>query len=559
MGSMPLPDRSKLRSTVGSANKFKNGVRKMLHVTSGNNTTSLTLSILAALAGTTVFAEELARPNIIVIYTDDQGFGDASCLNPGGKFQTPNLDRLAREGVNFTNGHSPDSVCTPSRYGLLTGRYCWRTTKKSGVMTAENPCLIADDRMTLASLLRNNGYNTAIVGKWHLGMDFPGKPGQRDWSKPVTDMPLDKGFDYYFGVPASLNYGILAWFEGRHAKVPPLLYTNKKKNGRASDYRIMPPYERSPEQTKRLLGKAGMEVAADFVDNQCLTRFTDKAIDWMAGKADEAKAGKPFFLYLPFTSPHYPVCPLPEFHGRGECGAYGEFVIETDHHIGRILKYLEESGLDESTMIVFSSDNGPENSWRARITEFGHDSSHIYRGGKRDIYEGGHRVPFFVRWPQGIVAPGRSWDNLVGQVDLLATFAELIGTTLPDNTGEDSRSFATVLSNPQAKYLREPLINHGAGGQFSITDGAWKLVMPARRSKMELYDLADDPGEAKNVIGKHAEQVALLKKKATDIVLDGRSTSGVAQANDTGYWKDLTWISAAEYDARQPARPQVGR
>jgi arylsulfatase A len=498
-----------------------------------------------------LLAADGKRPNIIVIYTDDQGFGDASCLNPNAKFQTPNLDRLAKEGVSFTNGHSSDSVCTPSRYGLLTGRYCWRTVKKAGVLGAEAPCLIADDRMTLASLLRDSGYNTAMVGKWHLGMDFPGDAGSRDWSQPVQDMPLDKGFDYFYGIPASLNYGILAWFEGRHARVPPTLFTNKKKNDRAPDYRIKPPYQNTPAETKKLLGKQGMEIASDFIDNQCLTRFTDKAIEWMQSKSNAAKAGKPFFVYLPYTSPHYPVCPLPKFHGQGQCGAYGEFVIETDYHIGRILKFLEESGLDENTMIVFSSDNGPENAWRKRIPEFGHDSSQIYRGGKRDIYEGGHRVPFFVRWPGGIKQPGRSWNKIVGQVDLLATLADVVGTPIPENAGEDSQSFARVLTNPRADYQREPLINHSARGQFSITHGNWKLVLPRAKAKMELYDLATDPAEEKNLVANHPEQVTRLKKKATDIVLNGRTTPGAVQANDTGYWSDLKWMTEAEYDARQ--------
>ena len=489
------------------------------------------------------------RPNIVVIYTDDQGYGDASCLNADAKFQTPNLDRLAKEGIQFTNAHCADTVCTPSRYGLLTGRYCWRTTKKTGVLGAEAKCLIDDDRMTLASLLKDNGYHTAMVGKWHLGMDFPGDPGNRDWSKPVRDMPLDKGFDYYFGIPASLNYGVLAWFEGRHAKVPPTVFTAKKPNKRHVDYRIMPPYQDSAAETKRVLGKLGMEVAPDFIDNQCLTRFTDKAIEWMRDKSADAKNGKPFFVYLPFTSPHYPVCPLPEFWGKGDCGGYGEFVIETDHHVGRILSFLKQSGLDQHTMVVFSSDNGPENSWKQRITDFGHHSSGPYRGGKRDIYEGGHRVPFFVRWPAGIRQPGRAFDGLVGQTDLLATFAELLGATLTDDAGEDSRSFLSVLTDASSKRKRLPLICHGANGRFAITDGRWKLVMPHRKAKAELYDLSSDPAETKNVAAEHPKQVAALKQKITEIVCNGRTTPGTPRSNDTGHWKDLTWIGPAEYES----------
>lgn len=492
------------------------------------------------------------RPNVIIIYTDDQGYGDASCLNPDAKFKTPNLDRLAAEGISFTNGHCSDTVCTPSRYGLLTGRYSWRTRLKTGVMVAEGKCLIEDGRMTIASLLRDHGYHTAMVGKWHLGMTFPGKAGDRDWSQGVQDMPLDKGFDYFFGIPASLNYGVLAWFEGRHAQVPPTLFTAKKPNERHMDYRIMPPYQETPEQTKEVVGTIGMEVAPDFIDNQCLTRFTDQAIDWMQGKREDALQGKPFFLYLPYTSPHYPVCPLPEFWGQGECGGYGEFMIETDHHVGRLMKFLADSGLDENTLVIVTSDNGPENSWQQRIQEFGHHSNGIYRGGKRDIYEGGHRVPFFVRWPAGIAQPGRNCDRLVGQTDVLATIAEIIGAELPANAGEDSQSFASVLQVPRAIHERLPLINHGMKGRFAITEGNWKLLLPHQRISAELYDLASDPGEEENVIDRHPEIAKRLQTSITEIVLNGRTTPGKPQANDTGYWDDLSWIEPAQYARSSP-------
>jgi arylsulfatase A len=364
-------------------------------------------------------------------------------------------------------------------------------------------------------------------------------------------MPLDKGFDYYYGIPASLNFGLLAWFEGRYAKVPPTLYTAKKQNDRYVDYRIIPPYQETPEATKKLLKKPGMEVASDFIDNECLTRFTDKAIEWMAAQAEAAKNGKPFFLYLPYTSPHYPVCPLPEFWGKGQCGAYGEFMIETDYHLGRILEFLEQSELDDNTMIVFSSDNGPEKSWEKRIKQYDHRSNHVYRGGKRTIYEGGHRVPFLVRWPSGIKQPGRSWDQVVGQVDLLATFAELLGVTLPDNAGEDSQSFAAVFTNPIKDYVRRPLINHSSHGRFAITEGDWKLVLPNKKQGMELYNLSTDPMEKNNVAALHPEQLEQLKKQATTIVLNGRTTPGTVQPNDTGYWNHLYWITENEYNSIQ--------
>ncbi len=492
--------------------------------------------LFLALCGSGLAAD---KPNIIVIYTDDQGYGDASCLNPDSKFKTPNLDRLAAEGVTFTDGHCSDTVCTPSRYGLLTGRYNWRTTLKQGVFGAEKECLIADGRMTLASLLRDNGYHTAMVGKWHLGMDFPGKWGDRDWSQPVKDMPLDKGFQYFWGIPASMNYGVLAWFEGRYAAVPPTLYTRKKKNQIAiSDYRIMPPYEKEP------LKKNDLEVAPDFVDSECLTRFTDKSIEWIQGKVEDAKNGKPFFLYLPYTSPHKPVIPVEKFRGQGEAGAYGEFMIETDWHVGRILKLLDDTGLADNTMIVYSSDNGPETTWRERIKKFDHHSNGIYREGKRSIYEGGHRVPFFVRWPAKVEG-GREINSTVCQTDLLATFAEMLGSELPNDAGEDSVSFYPALVDSSAKLNpRPPLINHGVAGRFAIRDGEWKLVMESKKKgeKRELYNLTTDPGETKNVLKDHPDIEKRLVESLTKIVKDGRSTPGEAKGNDTPWWDNLVWM-----------------
>ncbi len=497
----------------------------------------------------------IAPPNIIVIYTDDQGYGDASCLNPDAKFKTPNIDRIGKEGISFTNAHSSSAVCTPSRYSLLTGRYCWRTKLKRHVLGAEAPCLIPDDRLTLASLLRGQGYHTGMVGKWHLGMDFPGTKGNRDWSQPTKDMPLDKGFDYFYGIPASLNFGVLAWFEGRHAKVPPTLFTNKKPNDRHSDYRIMPPYQQSPADTRKELGMDGMEVAPDFIDNQCLTRFTDKAIEWMRSKEEEVEMGKNFFLYLAYTSPHFPVCPLPEFQGQGDCGAYGEFMIETDHHVGRILSYLEQSGLADDTMVIFTSDNGPAGCWKANHETYGHRSNHIYRGGKTEIYEGGHRVPFLIRWPNGISNPGRSWDQPVGQVDLLATFADIVGAKLPANAGEDSQSFLALLLFGEAIQQRMPLINHSVKGRFAITQGDWKLILPEKGEGlgMELYNLSKDPSETTNLAEQLPEKTAELKKRITEAVLNGRTSPGPVQANETGYWDDLTWITSEQYQQAQSA------
>ncbi len=520
----------------------------------------VSLSSICHLSSIALAAEDLSsamsaapRPNIIVIYTDDQGYGDASCLNPDSKFSTPNLNRLAREGLTFTDGHSSDTVCTPSRYGLLTGRYSWRTELKRGVFGAEKPCLIADGRMTLASLLRDHGYATAMVGKWHLGMDFPGEKGEnRDWSQPVRDMPLDKGFDYFWGIPASMNYGVLAWFEGRHAAVPPTLFTRKKDNKIAlSDYRITPPYEKKP------LKPADLEVAPDFDDIECLTRFTDKAIEWIENHLKAQKRGaegadaraathKSFFLYLPYTSPHKPVIPLGSFRGKSEAGAYGDFMMETDWHVGRILELLDREQLAEDTLMVFSSDNGPETTWKQRIELYDHDSSGIYKEGKRSIYEGGHRVPFLVRWP-AVIKAGGVCHQPVCQTDLLATFAEILGTELPVDAGEDSASLYPVFVDAGADLQRPPLINHGSSGRFAIRDGDWKLVMPHKKLSFELYNLKSDPGEEDNVYQSNPELAKKLERRITRIVREGRSTPGKAQTNDTGWWDDLTWTEEEEW------------
>ncbi len=491
--------------------------------------------LVTCLPGSTSLLHAAENPSIIIIYTDDQGYGDASCLNAKSKFQTPNIDRLAREGLTFTDGHCSDTVCTPSRYGLLTGRYSWRTELKRGVFGAERTCLIPDNRMTIASLLSKQGYRTAMVGKWHLGMDFPGTYRQRDWKKPTRDMPLDKGFDYYWGIPASMNYGVLAWFDGRFPETPPTLFTRKKPNKIAiSDYRIKPPYQAKATMPRDL------EVADDFVDSACLTRFTDQAINWLT-RHQQQHADTPFFLYLPLTSPHKPVIPLEQFRGQGNAGAYGEFMIETDYHVGRILDYLDKAKLSKNTLVIFTSDNGPEKTWQERATKFQHQSNGIYREGKRSVYEGGHRVPFILRWPARVKA-GRKWTRPVCQTDILATLAELVGQQLPANAGEDSVSFLNVLSGEKTQPQRPPMIHHGMQGRYAVRSANWKLVMETRKTGRELYNLASDPRESNDVLKQHPEIARELTEKITTIVNRGRSTTGPAVKNDTPWWPDLTWI-----------------
>lgn len=493
-------------------------------------------------------------PNVILIYTDDQGYGDVSALNPESKFKTPNLDRLVREGTTLTDGHCSDTVCTPSRYGLLTGRYSWRTHLKKGVFGAQRECLIEDGRLTLASLLRDAGYNTAMVGKWHLGMEFDGELGKRDWTKPFHDGPIEKGFDYFFGIPASMNYGVLTYQENDRLLKPATLWTAKKPgkvvHDRAS-YRIMPPYENSKPKKGQPL-----EVAEDFIDEQVLEKFTEKAIAWMEKVAPDAQQGKPFFLYWPLTSPHKPVCPLPRFEGKSQAGAYGDFMVETDHWVGEIMKAVKRLGLDDNTMIVFTSDNGPEKTYAERINVYQHRSAGIFRGGKRDLYEGGHRVPFMIRWPAKI-GPGGTIDTPVCQTDLLATFADMVGRRLPANAGEDSESFwPALIGDRRDDTTRGPMIHHSASGQFAIRDGDWKLNLGRgnqgnrpdsdNTGPYELYNLANDPSEKKNVYRENKQIANRLRNKLTRLIQNGRSTPGPPQANDGRWWPQLTWIPAPD-------------
>ncbi len=425
-------------------------------------------SIAAGIAGGHPLAAESHRPNLLLIYTDDQGYGDVSALNPESKFQTPHLDRLVREGMAFTDAHSADTVCTPSRYGLLTGRYSWRTRLKRGVMEAEGKGLIAPGRTTLASFLRDSGYQTAMVGKWHLGMTFHGTKGNRDWSQPVVDGPVDKGFDYFYGMPASMNYGVLTYIRNRRILDPPTLWTRKKPNDVAlSDYRITPPYE-----TSRTGGD--LEVAPGFDDRAVLTILTQHAVRWIedfaAGENDER-----FFLFISYTSPHKPVIPVKQFQGLSGAGAYGDFMMETDAHIGNLLAALDQNDLTRDTLVLVTSDNGPETTYRERLKRYGHASAGGLRGGKRDLYEGGHRVPFVVRWP-AVVPAGQRPRDLVCQTDVIATMADMLNRRLGHDEGEDSVSFLPVLEGARRRE-RAPVIHHSASGYFAIRAGQWKLNM----------------------------------------------------------------------------------
>lgn len=492
------------------------------------------LGLFLCVAAVTALAE---RPNIIVFYTDDQGYGDTTLQNDECRFSTPYINSIAEEGMRFSDGHSSAAVCSPSRYALLTGRYSWRSTLKTFVTNNKvDQCVITPERMTLASLLKENGYNTAMVGKWHLGMDYGGTYGERDWNLPVKDGPADRGFDYYFGFDASMNWGPLTFVENRKVLYPATLWTVKKKS-EDEIYRMMPPYSETPE------GKQAVEVAPEFKDFDVLGQLAEKAVAWIDQSAEDARKGKPFFLYMPLTSPHYPVCPSDEFKGKSEIGLYGDFMMETDHRVGQVLNAVKAQGLEENTLVVFSSDNGAVDT--SRWGE--HNGNRGLRAKKGSIHEGGHRVPFFVKWP-GVIKPGRISDSAVCQVDLMATFAEVVGADLPAGAGEDSFSLLPLFKG-ETTFDRAPIIHRDSRGGLAIRDGEWKLVCPSKKgASFALYNLKNDLTEEHDVITEHPELAQQLEKKATDIVCKGRSTPGKPQTNDTGWWTQLTWIDETTFE-----------
>jgi len=480
------------------------------------------------------------RPNIVFILSDDQGYGDVTALNPKGRIPTQNIDRIAREGMYFTDAHSASSVCTPTRYSILTGRYAWRTRLQERVLAGYSPPLIAQDRLTVAEFLKQHGYRTAIIGKWHLGFDWPLKGGGTaddggdyfggfqggwdvDYTGEIRNGPLDRGFDSFFGISSSLN-------------MPPYVYIRDR----------LPVEPASVEKSTYHKGPA----AASFEAVEVLPDLAREAVQYIDSLAAAARAGQPFFLYLPLTAPHTPIVPAAAWQGSSGINRYADFVMQVDWTVGQVLDALDKQGLADNTLVIFTSDNGVAPA--ANIPELqaaGHEPSYIYRGHKADIFEGGHRVPFLVRWP-GRVKPGTGSGQLIGQIDFMATVAEVLDTDLPPGAAEDSVSFLPALQGSADRPLRKNLVNHSSTGCFAIREaqmklalcpgsGGWSAPRPGRADftgmpAFQLYDLGRDPGETDNLAVTHPAQVAAMKSRLAGLIERGRSTPGPDQANDVG-------------------------
>ena len=461
-------------------------------------------------------------PNIVILYADDMGYGDLAAQNPESKIPTPNLDRLAAEGTRFTDAHSSSGVCSPSRYSLLTGRYHWR--KFHDIVNSFDPPAIDRAEVTLAEVLKRRGYRTACIGKWHLGWDWKAirktdarpadpklgeSPDAYDWFQRIPGGPLDHGFDHYFGddVP---NFPPYAFIEDDRVMVQPTvpLQTGVKPAEGAWEARPGPMVE-------------GWDFQA------VPGRLIEHTVDWILRQRG---VRGPFFLYVPFNSPHAPIVPDDRFAGASKAGGYGDFMRQTDDHAGQILRALDEAGVSRQTLVVFTSDNGPEAYAHERVRRHNHRSMGPWRGLKRDVYEGGHRVPFIVRWPE-VVKAGAVSDALISQIDLLATLAAAAGATLPPGSAPDSYDMLPVWRDG-APSPRTELVHNTHKDVFAIRRGQWVLIAAASGTHTpvpewfakseglpaslglpgELFDLARDPGQRTNVYAEHPDVVAELTK-----------------------------------------------
>jgi len=501
--------------------------------------------------------DKAAPPNIVYILADDLGYGDLEAFNKAGKIKTPNLDQMAKQGMIFTDAHTSSSVCTPTRYGILTGRYNWRSPLKKGVLSGTSAALIPKDRSTVASFLKSNGYQTAFIGKWHLGWNWALKDSifqntpikdheifeKIDFTRNVTQSPNDLGFDYAYGHCGSLDMPPYVYVENE--RITALVDTVTLRKGDYHWWREGP-------------------TARDFDHEQVTPHLFDKAEAYIA---EVSEKGAPFFLYLPLPSPHTPILPTDEWRGKSGLNPYADFVMQIDHRVGKLNQLLEQLGISENTMVIFTSDNGcsPQAKFDV-LGAKGHDPSGIYRGHKADIFEGGHRVPFIVKWPN-IIKGGAINQRTICTTDLLATFADLLGKPLADNAGEDSFSMLPLFSKAtEGDYLRSFTIHHSINGSFAIRKGDFKFIFcpgsggwssprPSKKEtlglpKFQLYNLKDDPKEMVNLYGQkpkiEQELIALFKTA----IEKGRTTAGVPQQNHPTHFSGLKWNPLTVFDVK---------
>ena len=502
----------------------------------------LTLGLIQAVFAAAVFAADSARPNIVYILADDFGYGDIRALNPEhGKIPTPHLDRLIEQGMTFTDTHSGSAVCTPTRYGILTGRYCWRTRLQASVILKYAAPLIDAERLTVPGLLHKHGYRTAAIGKWHLGWNWPLDDGKLVLDQSIPDGPTGRGFQYFFGVdlPNLPPYGFIE--NNRLVQQPTETFKSDPK--------------RFPHPFAEPLSEGPMVPGWRF--DQILPKLTEKAVEYVTQRSADRQ---PFFLYFALTSPHEPIAPSARFAGKSGISPLADFLMETDWAVGQVMEALEKSGQAQNTLLIFTADNGhcPYTGLQP-LLDAGHWPSQRFRGYKADVWEGGHRVPLVARWP-GVVKAGTTCNQLVCLTDLLATCADLLGVKLPDNAGEDSVSFLHLLRGVADGPRHEAVVHHSGLGRFAIRQGNWKLelcpgsggynnsafsvpsdvvAMKNGLPDVQLYDLSRDDVEQANVQDKHPEVVQQLTKLLEKYVAEGRSTPGAPQANDVpvDIWK----------------------
>ncbi len=490
------------------------------------------------------------RPNIVYILADDMGIGDVSGLNAKAKLKTPNIDALINKGMTFTDAHTASAVCTPTRYGLMTGRYPWRTKLKVKVLDGYGKPLIAQDVDTAPKVLQRNGYQTGMIGKWHLGWDWtmttdasklpmdkvnPFKYAREsnvatfvDFTKPFKGGPIDCGFDYYFGINASLDFPPYTFSENNKVIQSPTDDFSKKKNKSLSK-----------EENKQMTMRAGAK-APDFDPNEVLLTLTNKTVDYIKN----VDKSKPFFAYVPLTSPHTPVLPRKEFVGTSESGCYGDFIQELDWSVGQIVETLKKQNLLENTIIIVTADNGASKvSFPTSFEEkFKHHPSDYLKGRKGSLDEGGHRVPFIVHWPAQIKKASIN-TTVINLTDLYATCAEIVGETKP-NQGVDSYSILSLLKG-NTNYDRDISIHSDAQGFFAVRKGDYKLRQHKIAKKYGLFNLKEDVSETNNLYANpnYKDIRKELETEMNKVVTQGRTTEGKPLPNDGNLvWKDFKWV-----------------